>query len=592
MNSLKQEYSSTDFVDKYCENKRQDMNDVCDHESDRRKSVNRKSLNKNNKAPQIQDFNVIKPISKGAFGKVYLGCRKDGDGTKYAIKVMRKEDVIKKNMINQVIAERNAMAVSRNVFIVHLYYTLQSNDTLYFIMEYMIGGDLKSLLTVFECFPMGMVQFYAAEIIRALEYLHSKHIVHRDLKPDNVLISATGHLKLTDFGLSEVREYNDLSVIDVINTPARNRTVQHSRFLRTPGQVLSLTMHLAFDETPKRHTSASVTHDSLRRRTVQSPLRKRHLSRVCASPALSRCQKIDSYPPPSSTSSLSDSLNIAYRRSTVSSVNVSAFSKDSSTDQSEVFTRASCSLSPDRFHKWSKGDTGVDVFPIIELEELESNRGDKTNRRVRHHVSSNECSEDDDDLSGIPCDLDLLPDCLESDQDSVCEKMENLNISPSDIKAENTSTEKGENSRFRVMGTPDYLAPELLLGSNHGPAVDFWALGVCIYEFIFGFPPFNDSTVHDVFNNILRRDIAFPEDTNENGLACQKVIESLLSVDPEKRPNSSSLRSHAFFSNIDFEHVHEMIAPFIPQPDDDTDTSYFEPRNNLRNIAMNSGLDL
>lgn len=71
-------------------------------------------------------------------------------------------------------------------------------------MEYMVGGDLKSLLGVYGFLEEPMAIFYTAEIILALEYLHKHHIVHRDLKPDNMLISKTGHVKLTDFGLSQI----------------------------------------------------------------------------------------------------------------------------------------------------------------------------------------------------------------------------------------------------------------------------------------------------------------------------------------------------------------------------------------------------
>lgn len=71
-------------------------------------------------------------------------------------------------------------------------------------MEYMVGGDMKSLLGMYGFLEEAMAVFYVAEVVLALEYLHIHHIVHRDLKPDNMLISKTGHVKLTDFGLSKI----------------------------------------------------------------------------------------------------------------------------------------------------------------------------------------------------------------------------------------------------------------------------------------------------------------------------------------------------------------------------------------------------
>lgn len=72
------------------------------------------------------------------------------------------------------------------------------------VMEYMIGGDLKSLIAAYGYFCESAAQFYCAEITMALEYLHKHGIIHRDIKPDNMLLSATGHVKLTDFGLSKI----------------------------------------------------------------------------------------------------------------------------------------------------------------------------------------------------------------------------------------------------------------------------------------------------------------------------------------------------------------------------------------------------
>lgn len=71
-------------------------------------------------------------------------------------------------------------------------------------MEYMIGGDLKSLITAYGYFCESAARFYCAEITLALEYLHKHGIIHRDIKPDNMLLSASGHVKLTDFGLSKI----------------------------------------------------------------------------------------------------------------------------------------------------------------------------------------------------------------------------------------------------------------------------------------------------------------------------------------------------------------------------------------------------
>uniref|UniRef100_UPI00358EE763 serine/threonine-protein kinase greatwall-like isoform X2 n=1 Tax=Myxine glutinosa TaxID=7769 RepID=UPI00358EE763 len=197
------------------------------------------------KAPSIKEFSVLKPVSRGAFGKVYLA-RRSGDNRLYAVKVMKKVEMVNKNMIHQVQAERNALALSKSPFIVHLYYSLQTTNNIYLVMEYLVGGDLKSLLHVYGYFDEEMAMKYIAEVALALDYLHRHGITHRDLKPDNMLISNSGHVKLTDFGLSKVCLNREINMADIMHTPS-----MHGRKnipSRTPGQILSLVSSFAFGQ--------------------------------------------------------------------------------------------------------------------------------------------------------------------------------------------------------------------------------------------------------------------------------------------------------------------------------------------------------
>ncbi|KAK4308070.1 hypothetical protein Pmani_020213 [Petrolisthes manimaculis] len=204
------------------------------------------------KMPNIEDFKFLKPISRGAFGKVFLGCKNDNPSQMYAIKVVKKSDIIHKNMVEQVITERDALARTKSPFCVQLYYSLQTVSNVYLVMEYLIGGDLKSLLTMYGYFDETMAMFYAAEVALALQYLHSHGIVHRDVKPDNLLLDNKGHLKLTDFGLSKITLPTDIS-----GTPIATRSCL--RYMRTPGQILSLNSHLSFRSEDSNTTLGSPT---------------------------------------------------------------------------------------------------------------------------------------------------------------------------------------------------------------------------------------------------------------------------------------------------------------------------------------------
>lgn len=188
--------------------------------------------------PDISDFTIIKPISRGSFGKVFLGHRNSTPDVFYAIKAMRKEDLVRKNSVEKVVKERQAQVLAApDPFCVKLFYSLQSTNYIYLVMEYCIGGDLKSLLSQMLFFPLAMASFYIAEIGVALDFLHKHGVVHRDIKPDNLLLDIRGHIKLTDFGLSRVEIGSMLSL-----SPGRMRTCF------TPGQIASLQSNLTFSQ--------------------------------------------------------------------------------------------------------------------------------------------------------------------------------------------------------------------------------------------------------------------------------------------------------------------------------------------------------
>ena len=154
--------------------------------------------------PSIKDFEIIKPISRGAFGSVYLS-KKKSTGDYFAIKALKKTDMVAKNQVTNVKAERAIMMwQGESDFVAKLYWTFSSKDYLYLVMEYLNGGDCASLVKVLGGLPEDWAKKYLAEVVLGVEHLHSRGIVHRDLKPDNLLIDQKGHLKLTDFGLSRM----------------------------------------------------------------------------------------------------------------------------------------------------------------------------------------------------------------------------------------------------------------------------------------------------------------------------------------------------------------------------------------------------
>uniref|UniRef100_A0A8C9SV26 Serine/threonine-protein kinase Sgk1 n=1 Tax=Scleropages formosus TaxID=113540 RepID=A0A8C9SV26_SCLFO len=147
------------------------------------------------------DFDFLKVIGKGSFGKVLLAKRKL-DGKYYAIKVLQKRVIVHRREQKHIMAERNVLLKNvKHPFLVGLHYSFQTTDKLYFVLDFVNGGELFFHLQRERTFPEPRAKFYIAEMASALGYLHSLNIVYRDLKPENILLDYQGHVVLTDFGL-------------------------------------------------------------------------------------------------------------------------------------------------------------------------------------------------------------------------------------------------------------------------------------------------------------------------------------------------------------------------------------------------------
>lgn len=110
---------------------------------------------------------------------------------------------MKKNLLIKTQAERDILEKIKNPYIVGLHYAFQTDGKLYFLIDFLNGGELFTYLRKEQRFNEQRAKLYAAEIICAIEALHNENIIYRDLKPENVLLDAQGHIRITDFGLSK-----------------------------------------------------------------------------------------------------------------------------------------------------------------------------------------------------------------------------------------------------------------------------------------------------------------------------------------------------------------------------------------------------
>ena len=148
----------------------------------------------------VEDFEPLKVIGKGAFGEVRL-VQKIDTGHVYAMKVLRKAEMVEKEQVAHVRAERDILVEVDHTWVVKMFYSFQDAEALYLVMEFLPGGDLMTLLMKKDTLPEEAAQFYMAETALAIETIHQLGFIHRDIKPDNLLLDSRGHVKLSDFGL-------------------------------------------------------------------------------------------------------------------------------------------------------------------------------------------------------------------------------------------------------------------------------------------------------------------------------------------------------------------------------------------------------
>ena len=149
---------------------------------------------------QITDYQLVRIIGTGTFGKVYLAIL---DGKSYALKMLNKKKIIELKQVDHIKNEKNILQSVQHPFIVNLIESFQDKLNIYLVFDFIQGGEIFRLLRKETLFPNDVALFYIAEIALALSHLHESQIAYRDLKPENLLIGADGHLRLTDFGFAK-----------------------------------------------------------------------------------------------------------------------------------------------------------------------------------------------------------------------------------------------------------------------------------------------------------------------------------------------------------------------------------------------------
>ncbi|WEW58602.1 rim15, signal transduction response regulator [Emydomyces testavorans] len=475
--------------------------------------------------PSIKDFEIIKPISKGAFGSVYLSKKKTTQEY-FAIKVLKKADMVAKNQITNVKAERAIMMwQGESDFVAKLYWTFASKDYLYLVMEYLNGGDCATLIRQMHGLPEEWAMRYTAEVVLGIEHLHSRGIVHRDLKPDNLLIDARGHLKLTDFGLSRM------------GLVGRQKRIQ-----KNPNEsVPDLLKQGPFTRTTSLASSRSASFDFP---GSQSPN-----TTPLINPELG----------PGQPSYFCLNKEPLYTRE--QSRRASGYRSDSG--GSEMLASSFRNL-----HLFEPGDT---PYPL-------AHQGSQPQQSTSIEEESQSETSDSPQLFPAHPSISYQPSFPILHGNAQQQHM------PPAMALFNPE-EQGQG----FVGTPDYLAPETIQGVCQDEMCDWWSLGCILFEFIYGYPPFNAAAADEVFQNILDRRINWPENFEEySSEESRDLMNKLMTLNPEERLGSNSaekflsggaeVRSHPWFSTLSWDTLLEDDGSFVPNIMHPEDTEYFDQR--------------
>ncbi|GLT76903.1 hypothetical protein SLA2020_485370 [Shorea laevis] len=330
------------------------------------------------------DFEPLTMIGKGAFGEVRV-CREKKTGHVYAMKKLKKSEMLRRGQVEHVKAERNLLAEVDSNCIVKLYCSFQDDEYLYLIMEYLPGGDMMTLLMRKDTLTEDEARFYVGETVLAIESIHKHNYIHRDIKPDNLLLDKNGHMKLSDFGLCKPLDCSNLQEKDL--SVATNL----SGALQSDGRPAA----------PKRTQQEQLQH-------------------------------------------------------------------------------------------WQR------------------------NRRML---------------------------------------------------------------AYSTVGTPDYIAPEVLLKKGYGMECDWWSLGAIMYEMLVGYPPFYSDEPMTTCRKIVnwRTHLKFPEEAKLSPEAKDLIKKLLCNVEQRLgTKGADEIKAHLWFKGVEWDKLYQMKAAFIPEVNDELDTQNFE----------------
>ena len=344
------------------------------------------------------DFTRLTQVGQGGYGQVFLAQKKDTREV-CALKIMSKRLLFKLDEVRHILTERDILTAAKSEWLVSLLYAFQDDQSIYLAMEYVPGGDFRTLLNNTGVLHNRHARFYISEMFMCVDALHTLGYIHRDLKPENFLIDSSGHVKLTDFGLAAG--------------------------ILAPAKIESMRVKL---------------------------------------------EEIGNTPVP--------------------------------------FGRSA----------------------VEERSAAERRQGYRSLRK------------------------------------------QDVNYAKS------------------IVGSPDYMAPEVLRGEEYDFTVDYWSLGCMLFEALAGYPPFAGASVDETWQNLKRwkHVLRKPQYDDPNYFLSKRtwdLITKLVASKADRFRNFAQIRQHEYFAEVEFDALREQKAPFVPELDSETDAGYFDDFGNEADMA-------
>jgi len=469
---------------------------------------------------ELCEFELHAVIGLGAHGRVQLA-RHMGKGAVFALKFLPRLDAITQQQLERAYAERDTLVEFARVkypWAPQLHSSFQTEHGLALALEYIPGGDLMSLLQRRGTLGEGEAYFYASEIVLALGVLHALGFVHRDVKPDNILLDRTGHIKLADFSLSKCLRSPELpkAVTGCV-------TVDEAHGPRSLSVLPSLAARL--------RPSASTQAIQPRKRCFwKSPiLTSKPLGVVgvehpvpigVTSPPPDECVPSPHSGPHSGVHRLPPPHPFPLLRGVGKSVSSSA-ARGAPTG---IFLNAD----------FEKGKAASGGFS----PHLQSRTFERAQSNSAEQTRSNKSSASLNASENLPLHSDLPPQA------------------PRGIQA------------FSQVGTPTYVAPEVLLRTGYSFECDWWSVGIILFEMLYGYTPFAAPSVVETCDRIVMWAITLELPTDMPvSQAASDLCRALLCGRETRlgtRGGLAEIQAHSFFFGANWAQQQQQRAPYVP----------------------------